>query len=867
MWTRVLRLPVHKVSAGVHSVSFRLYSSRNSKITAYLRNLSSFTRDPIWGLVMALNSPQSTSLSEALNASNVSLDEFARWRPSLYASDIEKALEHKSAPNHPSWLVLYLAAFKVRTPQHASGSLIDLSFAHTETAPPTIQAPLFVLSMMHLARFDLVLPMQRVIDAFLLVPITEHQDVHFNHLLSAMTSIRYRSRQSGDNAVKVLRAMEARQLRLWHRVCSALLEDRYAALQLTSYLRRRMTALGVVPTAPQLEQYLRVYAADGAIHDAERYAAAIRRLGAPPDRASAAANSNNRANTFLVRTQPDTASAFDFLLGLTMKSTKQPFLVPRPTSHPRPLLGKRSVNAHDWTAALSVAAHDTAIDAKSLVRLLMRTRPPTAEFRSGLVSHTVLIRGLLLRREWELAYTYWTKLARSGMRLDEHALAAGLQATTLSQRPAEAFALLEAYAARPSPSSSASPYRNHLKTAVPLRVSTGTINALMRALRAILRPDLIFRLWDAMGPLYAVRPSPETLRILLDAAQLPHLLDDSIPGQLALLALKNPFRARDPGLDPNPKSTPSRSRGELVAEISAQAQAPYRSGVWRGRPAAETAARVFAQAVLGAPERAHIARLPAPAHAVRAHPETGGPPALIAFDDLFPPNATKRASSPATPFRGRRLSASASAAPFPELLVLRERDWAAYIRLLGMARLAPDIARALAWMRACRARPTHETLGVALAFWGEVSVRVGGDGEYGRLVQWCKAWLASGGRRRRRSWRIRRRSESGSGGTSTSGSGSGSEGREVPDERTVGLWRAAIARVRAQRRETIGRGRGQGRFLDEVKLWVVDKGALWDEMGEEERERRKRKRERNRRKRERDRERKWKEEESRFENT
>ncbi|KAF8199383.1 hypothetical protein K438DRAFT_1966587 [Mycena galopus ATCC 62051] len=53
----------------------------------------------------------------------------------------------------------------------------------------------------------------------------------------------------------------------------------------------------------------------------------------------------NYANMFLVRTQPDTASAFDFLLGLTMKSTKQPFSVPCPTSHPKPLLGKCSVNA------------------------------------------------------------------------------------------------------------------------------------------------------------------------------------------------------------------------------------------------------------------------------------------------------------------------------------------------------------------------------------------------------------------------------------------------------------------------------------------------------------------------------------------
>ncbi|KAJ7353213.1 hypothetical protein DFH08DRAFT_739055 [Mycena albidolilacea] len=761
MWNFCARL--HLVTLA----SRRLYSSRGSQVPAYLRNLSGLTRDPIWSLVMALNSPRSFALSEALNASHVSLDDFSRWRPSLYASDIDKALENNPDPSlstHPSWLVLYLAGFKVRTPQHASGSLMDLSFAHIEGAPPTIQAPLLVIAMTHLARFDLVSSMQRVIDAFLLVPLTEHQNVHFNHLLAAMTSIPHRSHETGENAVKILRAMEARQLRLWPRICSALLEDRYAALQLTAYLRRRMTALGVVPTAAQLEQYLRVYAADGAIHDAERYAAAIRNLGAPPEKASAAANRNNRAHTLLVRSQPDTASAFEFLLQLSGKSTRQPFVPRRPSTHPRHLLGKRSLDVYDWTAALSVAAQDTTVDAKSLIRLFMRARPTTAEFRPTAATHTVLIRGLLLRQEWELAYVYWTKLARSGTPIDEPALVAGLQAMTLSLRPAEAFTLLELHGARAD-----APLPSLYRLRPPLRVTARTINVLMSSLHRILRPDLVFRLWDAMHDLYLVQPSPETLRIMLDAAQLPHLLDDSIAGQIALLALKNPFRQHAP--------PPPATRGALVASLTAQAAAPYRSGVWRARPAAETAARVFAQAVLGAPERVHIARLPPPARAVRAHPESGHvPPAPLplAPDDLLRPGA-------------------AGGAHFPGLLRggVGEREWAAYVRLLGMSRRAPEIARALVWMRAVGARPGAAALGAALAFWGEVSVQPpliaamagrGGD-EYLKLVEWLGEWCT-----------------------------------DVPGEREVGLWRASIARVRKQRRETVG----AERFVDERHLWRIE---------------------------------------------
>ncbi|KAJ6554529.1 hypothetical protein B0H19DRAFT_873069, partial [Mycena capillaripes] len=643
----------------------------------------------------------------------------------------------------PSWLVLYLAGYKVRTPQHASGPLMNLSFAHMEVAPPTIQAPLLVITMMHLARFDLLLPMQRVIDAFLLVPLTQFQSVHFNHLLGAMTSIRHRSHETGENAVKILRAMEARQVRLWPRICSALLEDRYAALQLTAYLRRRMTTLGVVPTASQLESYLRVYAADGAIHDAERYAAAIRNLrpaASTEDKASAKANRNNRANALLVRSQPDTASAFEFLLKLAAKSTRQPFVPRRPSTHPRPLLGKRAVDVYDWSAALSVSMHDLTINAKSLIRLFMRARPKTAEFHATAATHTILIRGLLLRREWELAYVYWTKLARSGLPIDEPALAAGLQATTLSRRPAEAFTLLELYAARADAKLS-SPYRLRQ----PLRVTAGIINVFMASLHRILRPDLVFRLWDAMEELYNVRPAPETLRILLETAQLPHTLDDSFAGQIALLALKNPFR--------HPRAPPA-TRAELIKSLTAQAAAPYRSGVWRERPATETASHIFLQAAFGAPERLHITALDPPAYAVRAHSETDSAAPTLRLD--MPPPRFELPADILTP-TGR--------AHFPELL-LRERAWAAYIMLLGMTRRAPEISRTLAWMRALGVRPSERTLGAALAFWGEVSVQppvvaamAGRKGDqYLNLVEWLREWCG-----------------------------------EVPDEHTVGLWRTWIS--------------------------------------------------------------------------
>ncbi|KAJ7730692.1 hypothetical protein DFH07DRAFT_992909 [Mycena maculata] len=749
----------------------RAFSSRASKITAYLRDLSSLTRDPVWRLVMALDSPQRLALSEALDAAHVSLDDFSRWRPSIYASEIEKAMEHKPVSTlsaHPSWLVLYLAGFKVRTPQHASGPLMDLSFAHIDIAPPTIQGPLLVVTMMHLARFDLILPMRRVIDAFLLVPLTQFQNMHFNHLLAAMTSITQCSRETGENAVKVLRAMEGRQLQLWPRTSSALMEDRYTALQLTGYLRRRTTHMGIVPTAAQLEPYLRFYSPDGAIHDAKRYADAVSvmRLGASDEQASAHANNVNVQNTSLIRSQPDSASAFQFLHQLTAATTRDWNFHPRErlSIHPRPLLAKRSTNVYDHNAALSVAVHDRTVSAKQLMRLFIR-RPPLIGFRPTVASYTIFIRGLLLRREWKLAYIYWTKLARSGQPLDEAALAVGLQAVALSGRPAEAFALLEMHAAR------ADPALLSLHRPRRPRVTTGTINMLMSSLHRVLRPDLAFRLWDAMEELYGLRPSNETLRIVLEAAQLPHTLDDSFSGQMALLALKNPFR--------HPPRAPE-TRAELAASLAKQAAAPYRAGIWRGRPATETASHIFLQAALGVPERLHLAALEPPAYAVR--PNAGSDSAAPTLRlDMHPPRF-ELPSDILTP---------AGRARFPEV-ALRERDFAAHVMLLGMTRRAPEIARTLVWMRALGVRPTLRTLGVALAFWGEVSVQPplvaamagrGGD-QYLKLVQWLEEWCA-----------------------------------EVPDEETVGRWRARITVVRTQRRET-----AQGlreRFVDEEHIWKM----------------------------------------------
>ncbi|KAF8173972.1 hypothetical protein K438DRAFT_1849764 [Mycena galopus ATCC 62051] len=165
--------------------------------------------------------------------------------------------------------------------------------------------------------------------------------------------------------------------------------------------------------------------------------------------------------------------------------------------------------------------------------------------------------------------------------------------------------------------------------------------ALMRALHVILHPDLVCLFWNTMGALYTLAPRCST--------------SSSMPRRPCNSSTTRPQSACVPrtqrGLEnPNPNSIPSRSHGELVAEISAQARVPYRSGVWRGRPAADTVVRAFAQAMLGAPERAHIAPPHACAHS--SPPETGLPPPLRNADYhltpcyMRPPHEGERGALP-----------------------------------------------------------------------------------------------------------------------------------------------------------------------------------------------------------------------------
>ncbi|KAF7307785.1 hypothetical protein MKEN_01138600 [Mycena kentingensis (nom. inval.)] len=733
-----------------------------NRVTRYLIDLV-LRRDNYATLLLGLAAPRRPPLADLLRKTTISIDEFRNSRQVFYSPDIHTALQRRTHPI-PLWLNLYLLSFKVTSPQHASGPALETALA--ENASPDVQAPLLVLALIHLARFDLVGPMQDVVDAFLAVSSTSATNIHFNHFLAAIASVP--SPQSRFFAIQLLEAMEARNIRVWARTQRPMLYDRHATLRLGPYLAQRAKRLREPPNAANMLIQLR--STRSADH-ASRYFERLRRVRPPRSQRSMHVHRLNKARTHLVRVQPSSRRAwftlYRELLPHTLGSKK---LHLRRPGYPRFPLGKRRVNIDDWTAAFRASSTDRYISAARVHRI-SRHGYAISDFQRTTEAKRHLIRAYLLRGKWAKARYHWENFARSGLPFTPEIFAVGLQVVTFAKAPQDALALLRVHG-----------QRDPMRLNAYVKTTTQLVNVVMSSLVEILRPDLVFRLWDAMETIYGVRPTSETLRIVLQAAQLPLILDDSFAGQTALLALKIPFRQR-----PAPPKDPLKA-------IMEQAEASYTSGIWRDQLATETASQVFYDVGLGGEAKMReLLQLDIPATAIRPYAGSG----RIVYS-LPPPTFAPHAPSHLLS-SGELVKLLTVPAPPPLLQPTHprqtspayERVWAEYIQLLGMTRRAPEIARVLVWMRAFGVVPRRRTLGIALAFWNEVSIHApmmamiageGGD-EYARLVRWLEAWL--GGR--------------------------------VPTYEEVLMWHKRIEEVRRWRRDTFESGRYN--VAEEERIW------------------------------------------------
>ena len=755
--------------------------SRPIKTTKYVQILHKETRDPVWRLVESLHTPQRVVLSEALASNDVSVDDFAHWKPVLRQSNIaaavsflqsrgfvtreadaeqEDRIPHKLHP--PSWLVLFLAGYKVRTPVHAHGVLVDLVYTHLDRAPSQIQGPLLVFTVLNLARFNLLLPMRRVIETFLTIPLS-NPALHFNLLLQALSCAPVRSVETGNIVVALLKTMESRQLRLRSDTYDALLTDRFVTLQLTKYLRERMVQEGFIPQASHLEAYLRIFAKNGAIHDAKEYFDAIhtqsiaKHTPTPigPERSSEPSETStggvpHRASTLLLSAQGDRASAFQYLMKLVKAENaekpgnKVSRVVLRSASDRSQsrLASKQSIDVFDWTATFSVAANDPTTTSNQLIRLFNRVHSKYMAFRPTIATYTVLIRGLLRRKKFRDAEKYWRKLLHTGLVIDKQALTVGLQTLTRVGKPHEAFALLERFAARVD-----AEFPAVYKFQKPVVLTAISMNEFLVALNRISRPDIVFKLWDYMGALYGVFPDAGTLSILLQSVRLALKMDNTFSGAVAQLALKNPFR--------KPTVQPS-SRQEMVSSITVllgdpgRGLRPYVSGIWNDQIPLEPARKVFQQVMFGvSPDQ--LVKVRSPANPIRSS---------VDIDSFNPMAELTRGLG--LPSLGRvksefisppDLLAPDGRSHYPQI-VPNNSNCFNYITLLGVSSRAAEIPLTLAWMRALGIYPSRSTLSVALVFWAEISMQApliekwsGGsaNSEYAKLVEWIIDWVGEQG--------------------------------------------------------------------------------------------------------------------------
>ncbi|KAF8889086.1 hypothetical protein BD779DRAFT_1521882 [Infundibulicybe gibba] len=725
--------------------------SRTNRAAKYVHVFRKETGDPVWRLIDAAQSQYHRLglLSEALHSHDLSVDEYRRWKPVLREPDIGSAIStfHNldGLNNHgmPPWVLLYLASYKVHTSQHATGPLMDLVSNHLPTMDD--HGPLIILTTLHLARFSLLIPIRRMTDCFLTTPTLRAPDLYFNMFLQALSANPIRSVESANTTVNVLKAMDARQLKLRSETYSALLNDRFVTLQLTKYLRERMVQEGFVPRSEHLEAYLRIFAKNGAIHDAQTYFDAIHaHAPTPGSTAKDDQAQRDRANTLFLSAQEDRGSALNFLARL-MAPVSQPSTPPDsnlPVANPQIRAHKPKLDIYDYSAALSVAARDLSTPSSRLIQLFKHTLPspqrihshPGHVLRPTVVTHTILIRGLLQRKAFKAAVKCFQTLLASGLTLDKQAIAVGVQALVRDGKIANAIELLEQFCApvrkdgpRPGGSHPFSRRRSHIQ------LSTISINDCLVSLNRISRPDVVFLLFTHMGTLYNVYPDARTLSIILQSARLATKMNqNTVSGAVTELLLHNPFRRR---------------KGNTIRDSASHRE--YSPGLWGDELPADAARAIFLRALFGsAPNAQKLLDIIPPAQALR----TVCPPAQfvhIAGASLYPG------------------------------IVVTNANCMQYLLLLSLTERAPEIPLVLAWMRALGIQPSSSTLAVSMALWAEVSVQapfvewwMSGsgpgsrrDGEYGKLISWLREWVGEG---------------------------------RIPRERELGKWETVVERIRGR---------------------------------------------------------------------
>ena len=475
----------------------------------------------------------------------------------------------------------------------------------------------------------------------------------------------------------------------------------------------------------------------------------------------------------------------------------------------RPLV-KASLDVYDFTATLQSAVNSRNVSAKALLGMVERyaSQHTGAGEKIPVQVHTLLLRGLMHRGEWEMARSYWRKkfMGRGeegkSPRLDTMSLTTGVQILTRCGRVNEAFELLERAASKPTtlsspatiPSSDPSPPALAPPTIHPVSLSPIALTEWMVALKRVGRPEVNFALWDYSYALYGVLHTGEMFDVMLQSAREAAVMDARRIGtQLrnywelgrARLRLKATEGNRGKGGGTVLKIGEELRRGaveRMLELVGSDEPIPYKGGLWRGKRPEDTARDIFLQVMFGMDaERGTdgLRSVVTPARSVREDWDSDA--GLVGLGvGLAELRMKKFEYQP-----GEDMFAPGGRSLYPHL-VLTNTSFLNYLQLLSVTGRTGEVALTMAWMRELGLQPSKSTLALAMALWGEVSVeaplvdvvsrpRGKWDGrkrkprdEYERFVWWMEEWVGEWrmpAEEEVRKWRgiVKRMREAGSG--------------------------------------------------------------------------------------------------------
>ncbi|KAH9476885.1 hypothetical protein JR316_0010801 [Psilocybe cubensis] len=766
----------HMLAAPLHigKVAFRASIRNHSNLAhGYVASASKNWRTPVWNLVNALKDPHNPEqIHDILRDNQLTVKQFEHWENVLRQPNLTQAIQvlqnykdkvdgtgsaNNSSTNFPPWVLLSIVAYVVKTPEDASGPLMDLVFENLNSVAPEFQAPLLILTANQLAQHNLLVQFRRVLDAFLVAPIPErHQKAQFNYLLRALSRMPFRSGEGSTMAMEILEVMDERTLQVAPSTYHILLHEDFASLHLARQLFVRiMTQENFQPPAKLLEAFLRLLTKHNRGDLALKFYDAIQRVidSAPPgsEDANDAYNTRTRARTIMLNFFNKRSDAKQFLHSLSSLPTSRPRSTPIDPTHA----------PYNESSALNIASKDSTVTINRFIKIFLSL--PT---KPTIVTYTILIRGLLARRAYPQAEIWWQKLVKqSTITMDAYALVAGVQALIRNGKPHEAFMYLEKYAKKPpgyhrqvSPSVSES----ESSTSAPSTLAPGensvvlttvSVNDILVALNRISRPDVVFRLFTHMNVLYGTQPNSATLSILLQAARQAVQIDDAdvLAGVFGKMKLLDPFkrtrfllsskRGKEHEHAQSEKDEAVKVRADAVNDILSCVGHPSRGGLrryvngshWMGVEAVEFGRRTFLQALFGravASGKAtyeRVLRTESPAAAIRESYDAPPPTFIRAAPKPYvfvPPDTIKAVSKASSKLKDDpsqwSLLTSSGTSHLPSV-ALTNNNVLNYIQLLCVSNRVAEVPLVLAWARELGVQPSRSTLSLALVLWSEVS--------------------------------------------------------------------------------------------------------------------------------------------------